>query len=218
MINIHLLIVVSILYFSSCNTKNDNDDIEIDIRTKFSYPINEAESIYELKDTFDAIRVEKLKESRESNQYDVFFNFFPNNFKEFKVYYGYDDYSGEGPLYSQYQNHITYFFEIEKKVGSDRFIGKLFGISIDGKWDADAIEFFQEKLSGVLVSEPDIFLKNINKMPDSIARGFWHFVFDGSTNNDLQNKDRFDRIYNVVSKLDKRQAALLKLEFESMYN
>ena len=46
---------------------------------------------------------------------------------------------------------------------------------------------------------------------------FWHFIFDGSGKYDLQNKEKFEIIYNKVNSLDKGEGKLLKEEFEKMY-
>ncbi len=194
------IFAVSCLFFS-CNANVKNE---------------ESNNIAQNDNIVDT-RVEKLKQSFEQNDYVTFFKLFPDTYDEFIDFYGFDDDTGKRPLYDFYETHINYFFKYEEKVNSEIFAGKVYEIAKRGVWDADGIGLFQSNLSELIISKPNIFLEILTKKPDKEATSFWHFVFNGSGKYDLQNKEKFEKIYNSINSLDKKQGRLLKDEFEIMY-
>ena len=141
-------------------------------------------------------RVENLKQAFEQRNYPCFFRQFPNTYKELIEFYGYDDSTGAKPLYDYYHSHINYLFEYDGKLIDEAFVIKVYGIAKNGIWDADCVGLFQLNLIELI--------------------GFWFFVFDGAEIFDLQNKERFDMIYNKIDSLDKKQGLILKNEFKKM--
>lgn len=197
---IFLILVVSCLVFS-CNANEKKEESN-----------NVAQ-----KDNIADTRIEKLKQAFEQNNYSIFFKLFPDTYSELIDFYGFDDNTGKKPLYDFYETHINYFFKYEEKISSEIFVGKVYKIAKDGVWDADGIGLFQSNLSELIISKPNIFLEILTTKPDKEATSFWHFVFDGSGKYDLQNKEKFETIYNKINPLDKKQGRLLKDEFERMY-
>lgn len=195
-----LIFAVSCLFFS-CNANEKKEG---------SNNVAQNENIVDT-------RVEKLKQSFEQNDYVTFFKLFPDTYDEFIDFYGFDDDTGKRPLYDFYETHINYFFKYEEKVNSEIFAVKVYEIAKRGVWDADGIGLFQSNLSELIISKPNIFLEILTKKPDKEATSFWHFVFNGSGKYDLQNKEKFEKIYNSINSLDKKQGRLLKDEFEIMY-
>jgi len=198
---IRLLVIFFSICIISCNASDKKNSIN---------------SISQTENTVDE-RIEALKKAFEKKEYSTFFELFPNSFIELSNFYGFDDRLGKKPLYDFYEDHINYFYEFEGKVTEDNFMQKAFGIAQNGLWDADAIGLFQSKLSKRVIDSPKSLIKILADKPNGEVESFWHFIFDGSSKNDLQNKEKFETIYNKINTLDKKQGKILKGEFEKMY-
>lgn len=162
-------------------------------------------------------RIEKLKLSFDMNDYITFFELFPNSYNELVCFYGFDDMKGKMPLYDLYESHINFLFIYESKVSPEQFTIKLYELSKNGIWDADCVGLFQSKLSNFIMERPSLILDVVRTKPNNEAIGFWYFVFDGSNKYDLQNKKKFELIYEKIYTLDNEQGMLLKEQFEKMY-
>jgi len=159
---------------------------------------------------------EVLRISFQKKNCTEFFNAFPDSYKNFDDLYGYDDESGKKQLYDSYEKHINYFFECKECVAENRFYDKIFKIAKSSKWEADAIALFQTNLSNLIINQPSSFVKLLNAKNKIETGKFWHFIFDGSSKNDRQNKEKFEIIYNKIYNLDKNQSNLLEQEFKKM--
>lgn len=169
--------------------------------------------------TTDKSRVEKLKLSFQKNEYITFFELFPNDFSELVNFYGFDDKIGKKmPLYDFYDSHIKFLFNYEGKINPETFVNKIFDISNNGVWEADAVSLFQTKMYELILKKPNLFLNILAKKEVQVAKQFWHFVLDGSTKYDKQIKKQFEQLFQVINKIDGGQAKILKEEFETMYN
>ena len=199
---IRLLFIVSISFlFLSCNANE---------RRNQSLTTTENNSI-------DNTRIEQLKNAYEKRDYKSFFKLFPNTYNELLDFYGYSDSLGERPLYSLYEEHIKYLFQYENIISSEIFTEKIYSIAVNGLWEADAVGLFQVNLSQLIINKPNLFIKILTAKSENEVKSFWHFVFDGSSKNDVQNKDKFNNIYQKINSLDERQSLVLKSEFEKMY-
>lgn len=165
----------------------------------------------------DSTRIEQLQKAYDIKDYSVFFNQFPSSFNELIAFYGYSDSEGAKPLYLQYENHINYFFQYDNYITSEYFAEKAYLISINGYWEADAVSLFQSNLYKSIIYKPEVYIKLLNKKSDAESKNFWHFIFDGSTKNDLQIKEMYKTTYEIIQSIDERQSELLKSEFEIMY-
>ena len=201
MLKILLIMAISCLIFS-CNANEKKN--------------NSSSEILQKESTSEA-RIEKLKRAFEQKDYTTFLKLFPDTYSELVDFYGYDEKKGKQPLYDLYDAHINYFFEYEEKISSEIFAKKVYEVAKGGVWEADGIGLFQSNLSDLIIRKPNIFLEILITKPDEEVIGFWHFVFDGSGKYDLQNKEKFETIYNKINSLDKKQGKLLKGEFERMY-
>lgn len=199
-----ILVIFYFSFFASCNAnKNERKDI-INTSTDKAQSVSVDTRIQQLKDAFD------------QQDYPTFLKLFPNSFDELDNYYGFDDNTGAKPLYEFHEKHINYLFEYE---GSSEkiFFDKVYGIAKSGKWDADAVGLFQSNLSNLIIKSPKNILEVLSKMPDKEVKSFWFFVFDGSSENDLQNKAKFESIYKKINSLNYKQGNLLKEEYKEMY-
>lgn len=108
----------------------------------------------------------------------VFFENFPKSFLQFQELYGYDDAKGKAPYYDSAEKHLNFFFKTSEVVKNDDFINKLIDISRDGKWDADFVNSFQEKLRSYFFIKYDLFIKLLKKRNETEVKGFWYFFSD----------------------------------------
>ncbi|UUC45193.1 hypothetical protein [Flavobacterium cerinum] len=142
-----------------------------------------------------------------------FFNSFPTTFQEFLKEYGYDNIKGEAPNYSNSENHLVFFFETASALKKEAFIDKLIHISKDGKWDADSVNSFQEKVRDYFLANSELFLKRLNSKNEKEIKGFWYFFSDEPHFDDgiskkilktLKNDTKMKSVYiDIVNKVKK---------------
>lgn len=151
----------------------------------------------QLKIFFDKGFVNKGKDS--STYQKLFFNAFPANFSLLNTLYGYDDKKGPGYLSTNALEHIDKLFTV-KAVSSEEKAKKFVRIAINGTWDSDGINFFQNNLQRFVVNNFAPFLSELNKHTDSEVESVWKFYFD------IEASDYRERYYNtVLSKLEKNK-------------
>ena len=111
---------------------------------------------------------------------DKFFDEFPNTFKQLNQLYGYDGQAKKGAiLYYDAGNHIMGLFNNLKNINDTLYYKKIIGITIGGKWDADAVNFFQHGLQEHIVAKPELAVFILKKMDKSTIKSFWYFYFVG---------------------------------------
>jgi len=108
----------------------------------------------------------------------TFFDSFPKTYQDFQKVYGYDDVKGEAPYYSNSEEHLVFFFETSKVLKNEIFIDKLINISKDGKWDADSVNSFQDKLRTYFFANSSLFIKLLKNKSEKEIKGFWYFFSD----------------------------------------
>lgn len=162
--------------------------------------------------------VETLRLSFEKKDYQMFFDFFPCSYTHFLDLYGFDDKTGARPLYEVYEEHVNYLFECEEYVGQKELIKKIYGISKNAVWEADAPTILQDNLTLLIIKNPEAILNFLSTKPNKEIESFWFFVFDGSSADDLQNKEKFRNLYGKINALNPKQAKLLRDVFEEMYS
>lgn len=122
---------------------------------------------------------QKNKEHQSAQNQTAFFNAFPATFISFQKLYGYDEKKGESPFYAVSKEHVDLFFKTSKSVAETKFIQKLIGIAKDGKWDADAVNYFQSDLRSYFFNHSDAFFTVLNTKGKAEVDGFWYFFSDG---------------------------------------
>jgi len=160
----------------------------------------------------------KLIDSYKKSDYLVFFKSFPDTYNLFMDLYGFNDVKGGHILYKNYDEHITFLFSRKDKRVTDKiFYTKIFELSKNGIWSADAPTLLQDGIVEILDKDFKKFISLISKKPNKELHGFWHFIFDGSSKYDKQNKELFEKIFGRLKKLDANQSKILKEEFKKMY-
>lgn len=119
----------------------------------------------------------------------AFFDNFPNSFSRFQELYGYDEIKGEAPYYNVAEEHLVFLFKTPDIVKSDVFINKLIDISRNGKWDADSVNYFQEKLRNYFFDNYSLFMNQLKRREEKEIKGFWYFFSDGPHfNSEISSK------------------------------
>ena len=84
---------------------------------------------------------------------------FPNNFKEFKITFGWDDKLDKPNILNKDANdYIDRLFVLVSKSKYKSFKSIIINISIDGKWEADAVGYFQKKLREIIKTDESFVL------------------------------------------------------------
>ncbi|MDR1876329.1 MAG: hypothetical protein LBQ84_01750, partial [Flavobacteriaceae bacterium] len=94
MMKMFLIMLISCLVFS-CSNANEKNNSSSDTIQQNS-----------ITDT----RIEDIKQAFEQKDYTKFFKLFPDTYSELVDFYGFDDITGEKPLYGLYVAHINYLF------------------------------------------------------------------------------------------------------------
>lgn len=150
----------------------------------------------------------KLTELYDNKNCKEFVKAFPNTFQKFNELYGYDDEKGARILYSKAE-HIPYFFNCSE-VSDREKLNKVVKIGINGKWDADSINLFQDSTFELIKVHPEEAKEIIDALPDDKAASFWHFLFDGPAPNDKEKVKKVDLLSNLLGKQSNQSKLLLE--------
>lgn len=161
----NLITVLSLIFFSLlCHAQNKKSN-EIGVLYK------ECQSNQSLKNLRD------------------FFYTFPDSFNSFQKLYGFDDKKGASPYYDFASDHVALFSKTSTCIDKAIFSKKLFDISRNGKWDADAVSYFQAGLRLFFLNNSKQILELLEKKEKDEIIGFWYFFSDGPHfNKELNNK------------------------------
>ena len=141
----------------------------------FGQPEKYIESAKKLKSYFS------FSKNQDSIKYQkLFFEEFPGNFKDFNEIFGYDseinDISYHGaPLYDGY-DYISYFFSITSIIEKTFYL-KIINISLGGRWDADAVNYFQRGLRQKIFQNPKLTFDLLKNKSDNEIKSFFFFFF-----------------------------------------
>ncbi len=170
-----------------------------------------------------AIKAKKLKRLYllcTSSQVNVdiyqrqFFDEFPATFSELNDLYGYS--SKASILYFDAEKHIARFFNNLNSVNDTLYYQKIIGIAINGRWDADAINYFQHGLKEHVENKPELTVYILQKLSEEKMKSFWLFYFDAphpskKIPDSLQRIQAMDNnIYNFM--INAHNAALMEKE------
>lgn len=147
---------------------------------------------------------------------DLYFQTLPNNFNDFRLIFGYrldsitNEFS-EGPLYNESYNHImNILFTLDDKVEVKKYYCKIINISLNGKWQADGVNFFSGLVGYKLRQKPKVFFDILDKKSDEEINSFWKFYIDGP--HGAKRLDGLDsmvkgypRISNIYKKFKNRE-------------
>ncbi|MEE9406960.1 MAG: hypothetical protein V3V28_02675 [Polaribacter sp.] len=119
-----------------------------------------------------------LKESFIAKDETQFLIQFPKNFKQFSSYFGWDSENDKPEvLYFQANTYIDYWFNLVANKKYKAYETTITSICIDGKWEADAVSYFQDKTINYIKENQQYNL--INALDDTKAKSVLFFLFDG---------------------------------------
>lgn len=171
---------------------------------------NRTHEVCQNKSIYDTIL--NIKIAYSNQDYTSFLLLFPNSMEQFTEIYGYDDANGKKPLYDEAFEHIKYLFNEGTKENIDTLFTKVIGIAINGKWDADAVNYFQDEFITAIKKYPKQFLFVISSKTREESSSVWYFLFDGP--HPSNTKEDYNDMYNLIKPLSNMQANILKQQFE----
>ena len=143
-----------------------------------------------------------------------FLNLFPDDFTLFNELYGFDDILGEGKkLYDFYEEHIEFICN-SKKIPVYTKLNKFIRISVNGKWEADAVGLLQDCTRQLIINNPETSIEIINLLNESDANSVWYFIFDGP--HPSNHRPSFDSLYQVINLIDPDQATSMQKEYQKL--
>lgn len=118
--------------------------------------------------------LQKDPESRHNQE--QFFDKFPRSFQELNKTY---DYRPRGnPMSSLYYDHIFNGFAKLNKIPEWKYYKRLINLSINGKWDADAVNALKEVLENKAQANPELLFSLLSLHLKEEIYSFWYFYFN----------------------------------------
>ncbi|NCD70083.1 hypothetical protein [Mucilaginibacter agri] len=168
---------------------------------------NNTQKTHYLEIAYDKAFVHKHSDS--INYQKQFFKNFPSTFEDLCTIYGYDDKKGAAPLYNVAKLHIDKLFNLAC-VDSEKKATKFVGISLNGKWDADAVGYFQNNLQTFTIDKFATIIRLLNTYTDSDTISFWKFYLD------IEDTDYRKKSYDsIVGKLRANNSKMTALVTEA---
>ena len=131
----------------------------------------QTDSVQTLKQSYKNLETENSKENQVH-----YLKAFPDNFSEFNKVFGFDE--KPAPLYNESYDYIQKIFDLDKISKEEKF-NKWINISINGKWDADAVNYFQHRLIEKVLQNIDLTHRILKERTDEEIESFFIFFFDG---------------------------------------
>ena len=155
----------------------------------------------------------KLSQTSYMKYERAYFKAFPESFEAFQAIFGfYPEDPNKGFLYDSSRFYINKFFKL--KIPKENFYSKVVGIAINGKWDADAVSYFQGALRYNVKRNEKLFARLLSKRSKADIKSFWYFYFDGPHPPDkIPNElNKFKQIDPDLYKLIKQSFAKVKAD------
>lgn len=147
----------------------------------------------------------KLKKAYIEKNDAKFIESFPGNFDNFKSIFGWNDKLDKpNDLYDQANEYIDYFFKLTSESNYNSYKTKIIDIAINGKWEADGVNYFHKKLHNITESDKE-FVILLNGLNENEINSFWKFYFD---KEDL----KYSQKLNLILDQSMRKKSMLVFE------
>jgi len=155
----------------------------------------------------------KSKTAEVADMYEQkFFEEFPDNFNELNELYGDNEQRKKAAILNdEVENHIYKLFNNLKSINDTAYYKKIIRIAIGGKWDADAVNIFQNGLMNRVVNKPELTVFILRKMSQDSIKSFWYFYFDGPL-----PKKHFDPSLKKIKVIDKKIYGLMMESYDEV--
>ncbi len=208
---IRLFTIISVLIFAlltNCGQSKMSNNapasfISVSLPERADTLIQLSQKILHAKDA-------KLKE----NYQKLFFQFFPNSFALIDSLYGYDEKTGPSLLYNEGVNHIIKTFFKLDNISAVVFANRVIEISIDGTWEADAINYFQFGLRNNTRADTELYCRLLSGYSDDEIYSFWHFYFDGPHPENV--KSDYESLHSEVRELNPAISKLMESAYKKL--
>lgn len=139
--------------------------------------------------------IDQLKLAYSNKNAVLFLKTFPATFQQFVNVFGWDEQADRpNPLYEESYSYIDYFFALIAEKNYQDYEDKVVQVSIGGKWQADAVNYFQDKALAYIKDTKRYHL--INELEYADAKSVLFFLFDGP-------HPRFDKAFTHSLNNDK---------------
>ncbi|MCV9926934.1 SH3 domain-containing protein [Flavobacterium sp. LS1R49] len=124
------------------------------------------------------VNLQQLKKAYVEKNEKKFIESFPGNFEDFKSTFGWNDKLDKpNPFYEDANEYTDYFFKLVSQPKYDIYKEKIINISINGKWEADGVNYFHKKMQAITETDKG-FVSLLNGLNESKVNSFWNFYFD----------------------------------------
>ena len=135
----------------------------------------------------------------------LFFKEFPEKFLYFQDLYGFKD-TTVNILYHEAPEHLDLFNRINC-VEDTLYYEKIINLAMNGKWEVDAVNYFQSGLRENFEKKPALAFTILSRKIDADIRNFWFFYFGARFPANMEiplkfapmEKD-YPRVYTVMDK------------------
>ena len=150
----------------------------------------------DLKNAFSNLE----KENNLKNQ-SAYFELFPNTFDGFLEMFGFEN-GKAAPLYDGY-DYVQVLFQLDR-ISKKKQMKKWIEISIGGKWEADAVNYFQNNLQPRILKNIDLTYDLLSKRTDKEIESFFYFFFN-------EVHPQYDTVPKELKKLQNKNKEFYKL-------
>jgi len=125
----------------------------------------------------DTITIQNLQKSFSTKNDKEFLRQFPKDFDQFYDYFGWDSVNDKPQeLYEECNDYLDYWFDLINNEKYKEHERNIIGICNKGHWEADGVNYFQDKALSYIKEKKKYYL--INDLEDKDARSVLFFLFD----------------------------------------
>ena len=123
--------------------------------------------------------IAELKKAFAKNDEALFLKNFPKDYPQFVSYFGWNEtLDTPYPLYEESTEYIDKFFQIITKENNIESLNHIINIGIEGKYQADAVNYFKMKTEEIFTKNPDIICELLKNRKNNDIDSYWHFYLD----------------------------------------
>lgn len=170
---------------------------------------------------------EQVRENRNCETIEAYFEAFPTTFEEYRRVFGYEESLNSdiyGDLYYESLNYVAEFFSLDIDINQFEFSNKIIQICINGQWQADGVNYLSVNIINIVTTFEqncyynyldiskcysdtlrEVFLSTMILYTDDEILSFWLFYLDG-----VKTLSVDDRLYHQTRKSIQKYTVLVK--------